>query len=107
MNMHVVFLRFSTNKLEAGAFMEAHKAWITRGLDEGVFLLVGTLQPALGGVVVAHGIGRAALDARIAEDPFVANDIVVAEVHELSPAKADPRLAFLLRDPGSTPSANP
>ena len=94
--MFIVFLRFSNNKPKAGEFMVGHNAWIARGLDEGTFILVGSLQPALGGVVIAHGIGRADLDARLAEDPFVANDIVRAEVFELSPAKADERLAFLL-----------
>lgn len=96
MTMYIVFLRFSNNKARAGELMASHNAWIARGIDEGVFLIIGSLQPALGGAVVAHGIGRAELEARIAEDPFVANDVVKAEVFELSPAKTDPRLAFLL-----------
>lgn len=32
----------------------------------------------------------------VAHAPFVANDVVSAEVVELLPNKADPRLAFLL-----------
>ena len=94
--MYIVFLRFSNNKAKAGEFMASHNAWIARGVDEGVFLVVGSLQPSLGGAVVAHGLGRAELEARLAEDPFVASDVVKAEVFELSPAKTDPRLTFLL-----------
>ena len=96
MTVYIVFLRFSNNKPRASEFMAGHNAWIRRGLDDGIFLIVGSLEPALGGVVLAQGIGRAALDARIAEDPFVANDVVKAEVLALSPANTDPRLAFLL-----------
>lgn len=94
--MYVVLLRFSANKSKAGEFMSAHNAWIKRGLDEGVFLIVGSLQPQLGGAVVAHNTTRAELEARILEDPFVAHDVVKPEVLEVSPSKADSRLAFLL-----------
>jgi uncharacterized protein YciI len=76
--------------------MPAHNEWIKRGFEEGVFLVVGSLQPQLGGAVVAHNATRAELEARVQEDPFVLHDVVQAEVLEISPSKADPRLAFLL-----------
>lgn len=98
--MFIVFLRFSTNKTKASEFMPGHNAWIARGIEDGVLLVVGSLQPALGGAVLAHGLRRADLESRVAEDPFVANDVVKAEVFELSPATTDPRLAFLLDDIG-------
>ena len=34
--------------------MDGHKEWIKRGFDDGVFVLVGSLQPSLGGGIVAH-----------------------------------------------------
>ncbi len=49
--MFVVQLRFSGKKAQAGQFMEAHKAWIKRGFDDGVFLLAGSLLPNLGGSI--------------------------------------------------------
>ncbi|MBX3207666.1 MAG: hypothetical protein KF764_21635 [Labilithrix sp.] len=76
--------------------MAAHNEWIKRGFDEGLFLLVGSLQPNLGGAVLAHNTTRAELEARVLTDPFVAHDVVKAELLEVSPSKADPRLAFLL-----------
>lgn len=96
--MFIVFLRFSTNKAKASEFMLGHNAWIARGIDDGVFLVVGSLQPGLGGAVLAHGIRRADLEARLADDPFVASDVVRAEIFEVSPAKTAPHLAFLLDD---------
>ncbi len=32
--------------------MDGHNEWIKRGFDEGVFLMVGSLQPNLGGAIV-------------------------------------------------------
>ena len=94
--MYVVLLKFSSNKGQAGQFMEAHKQWIQRGFDDGVFLLAGSLQPALGGAIVVHNTSRSTLEGRVSDDPFVAHDIVRAEIVEITPSKAQSRLEFLL-----------
>lgn len=99
--MFILLLKFSDNKDRAAEFMQAHKDWIKRGFDEGVFLLAGSLQPhasqpAAGGGILAQGASRAELEARVQQDPFVAEKVVTAEIIEIAPAKADPRMAFLL-----------
>lgn len=94
--MFVVILRFSENKSQAGAFMEGHNQWIRKGFEDGIFLMVGSLQPGLGGSVIAHGVSREVLESRVSEDPFVAENIVTAEILEIEPKKADERLSFLL-----------
>jgi uncharacterized protein YciI len=76
--------------------MAAHNQWLASGLADGVFLLVGSLQPRLGGAVVAHNTTREELDERLQADPFVEHDVVTVELFEVSPVKSDPRLAFLL-----------
>jgi uncharacterized protein YciI len=94
--MFVVLLKFAGNKGRAATFMEGHKEWIQRGIDDGVFLLVGSLQPNLGGAILAHDTALSDLQGRVAEDPFVAEDVVSAEILEITPSRADERLAFLL-----------
>jgi uncharacterized protein YciI len=94
--MFVVLLRFSANKGRAGQFMEGHREWIKRGFDDGVFLLVGNLQPSLGGGIVAHETSRSDLEGRVNADPFVEENVVSAEILEITPAKADDRLRFLV-----------
>ena len=94
--MFLVTLKFSANKAKAAQFMEGHNAWIRRGFDDGLFLLAGSLQPAAGGAVLAHNISRTDLEARVNDDPFVAEDVVRAEIMEIRPGKTDERLAFLL-----------
>jgi len=94
--MFVVLLKFAADKARAGEFMDAHKAWIKRGFDDGVFLMAGSLQPQLGGAIMAHNTSLQDLRNRVSEDPFVAENIVSADIHEITPAKADERLGFLL-----------
>lgn len=94
--MFVVLLTFGANKPKAREFMDAHNAWIKQGLDDGVFLVVGSLQPQRGGAVIAHNTSREELDARVAGDPFVVEGVVTAEILEITPGKTDPRVAFLL-----------
>ena len=94
--MFIVLLKFSSNKGQAGQFMEGHNEWIKRGLDDGVFLLVGSLQPNLGGGIVAHNTSPSDLQNRVNDDPFVAENVVSAEILEIAPSQADERLKFLL-----------
>ena len=94
--MFIVLLKFSDNKAQASQFMDGHKAWLKRGFDDGVFLLAGGLQPSLGGGIVAHNTARSDLQSRVDDDPFVAENVVSAEILEISPSRADDRLAFLL-----------
>ena len=94
--MFIVLLKFSSNKSQAGQFMEGHKEWIERGVEDGVFVLVGSLQPNLGGAIVAHNTSLPELQGRVNDDPFVAENIVSAEILEITPAKVDERLKFLL-----------
>jgi uncharacterized protein YciI len=93
--MFVVLLKFSRSKGRAGEFLDGHKQWIKRGFDDGVFLLVGNLHPSLGGAIVAHNAALPDLERRVQDDPFVAEDVVTAEILEITPSRTDARLAFL------------
>ncbi len=94
--MFIVLLKFSRNKAKAGEFMDAHNQWLKQGFDEAVFILAGSLQPGLGGSVIAHNVSKPELQARVNSDPFVAENIVSAEILEIEPKKVDERLSFLL-----------
>jgi uncharacterized protein YciI len=92
----IVLLKFSENKGQASQFMEGHKSWIKRGFDDRVFLLVGSVEPNVGGGIVAHNTSLPDLQRRVNEDPFVAERVVCAEIIQITPSKADERLQFLL-----------
>ncbi|MGO4870461.1 MAG: YciI family protein [Roseiarcus sp.] len=92
--MFIITLRFA-DKTKAPQFMDGHNAWIKRGFDDGIFLLVGSLQPNAGGAIIAGNSSRADIEARVQEDPFVTGGVVRADILEIAPGRTDERLAFL------------
>ena len=94
--MFVVLLGFADNKGNASEFMAGHNQWLKQGFDEQVFLLAGSIEPGQGGSIIAHGVSLADLEERVNADPFVAENVVRAEIIEISPKKTDGRLEFLL-----------
>jgi hypothetical protein len=50
----------------------------------------------LGGAIVAYNTSLPDLQTRVNADPFVAENVVHAEIVEIAPSKADARLQFLL-----------
>lgn len=93
--MFIVSLKFTTNRSQAGQHMQAHKDWLDRSFADGVFLVSGSIQPNLGGVIVAHGTTlpsckrwlRMTRSSRPARQCRVWRDY---------PSRADERLAFLV-----------
>ncbi|MEU4564281.1 hypothetical protein AB0F72_38360 [Actinoplanes sp. NPDC023936] len=94
--MFIVLLRFAENKAAVAEHMPGHQDWIKQGLHDQVFLLVGGIQPGLGGAVLAHNTTLPALRQRVAGDPFVEHRVVDAEILEIAPGMADERLNFLM-----------
>ncbi len=94
--MFIVFLKFGDDRARAGALMDGHNAWLARGFDDGVFALAGSLGDGQGGAILAYGESQAALEQRLGEDPFVAENVVRAEIVPVAPGKVDERLNFLL-----------
>jgi len=94
--MFVILLKFSTNKAKAGQFMERHNSWLRDGFEKGIFLLSGSVQPKAGGAVLAHNATLEEIRAIVSEDPFVAEDVVTAEIVEISASKSIPELKFLV-----------
>ena len=93
--MFIVLLPFAANRAQAAAHLDGHKAWLQQGFADGVFVFAGSLKPDRGGAILAHGIERAALEARVAADPFVAHGVVSAEILDIAAARTDARLGFL------------
>ena len=95
--MFIVLLKFAGGKERAGQFMAGHKEWLQRGFEDAVFLLAGSLEPDLGGGIVAHNTSLSDLRSRVNDDLFVREKVVSAEILEISPARAEERLKFLIK----------
>ena len=77
--------------------MDAHNAWIAKGLADEVFLCVGSLDVG-GGFILANGEENKALVQRVMKDPFVENNVVTAEVHQVHVKLTAPELAHLAKE---------
>ncbi len=94
--MFVIFLTFAGNRAEAGRHMDAHKAWIRDGIEDGVFHLVGSLSAGTGGAILAHGESREEIEKRVLRDPFVSEGVVEAQIHEFVPSLASAQMQHML-----------
>jgi len=96
--MFIITLKFSNNKSQAAQFMQEHNAWIKHGFDQGVFLLTGSIQPSLGGVIIAIGVLKQALEDIVSADPFVREDIVQPEIMEIKPSQMTEELKTIFTE---------
>lgn len=94
--MFIVRLTYLAPIAEIDALVPAHRTWVDQGFTDGVFLASGPLDPRTGGVILAHNTTRAALEARLDQDPFAKPGLVEREVVAMTVRVADPRLAFLV-----------
>lgn len=97
--MYIVFLRFGPNRSQARQWMAEHNQWIQSGIEEGIFLMAGSLDDAQGGAVLAANVTREVLMTRVQNDPFVAHGVVTAEVHAITPSRVAPQLSELAGQP--------
>ena len=74
--MHIVLLKFGPSRSQAAQWMAGHKEWIEKGINDGVFLLAGSLENAQGGALLAVKLSKAEVSARVEEDPFVKHQVV-------------------------------
>ena len=95
--MHVILLKFGDNKASASNYLEEHNDWIAKGVSDGVFQIVGSLDIG-GGFILAHGQDEQAIQDRVEADPFVKHNVVRAEVIGVDVKRTSPQLEFLLAD---------
>lgn len=96
--MFIITLKFSNNKSQASQFMQEHHAWIKHGFDQGIFLLTGSIQPNLGGVIIAVGVSKQVLEDIVSADPFVREDIVRPEIMEIKPSQMTEQLKTIFAE---------
>lgn len=89
--MFVILLRYTAPVDQVNAVRPAHVAWLQQHLAEGTLLVAGRRDSGDGGVLLARG-SRAAVDAMVAGDPYVAGGVAAAEVIAFAPTLAAPGL---------------
>jgi uncharacterized protein YciI len=80
--MFVIELIYKFDLAEIDAAMKPHVAWLDRHYKDGTFVASGRKVPRDGGIILATAPDRAAVEAIVAEDPFVARGLAEARVIE-------------------------
>lgn len=91
--MYVVTLSYTAPEAEVAALRERHRDWLDTCYADGMMLASGIKATRDGGVLLVPGMGRAALDALLAADPFALGGVAVYEVVEFAATKTAAALA--------------
>lgn len=96
--MFVVLLTYTVPLEQIDRLGPDHRAWLKTCYDDGIFLASGPQQPRSGGAILAHGLTREELEARLAHDPFAQAGAATYQIIKVGVRLADPRLAFLVEE---------
>lgn len=88
--MFVVTLTYQRPLEEIDALMSQHVAWLKRHYASGLFIASGRQVPRVGGIILARSGARAALEAALAEDPFVKRGAARFDMLEFTPSMTAP-----------------
>ena len=80
--MFVIELVYKVDLPQIDAAMKPHVAWLDRHYKDGTFIASGRKVPRDGGIILAIASDRAAIEAIVREDPFVARGLAEARVIE-------------------------
>ena len=80
--MFVIELTYKRPLAEIDAAMPSHVRFLKKHYATGTFLVSGRKIPRDGGVILAVGESKAAIEALIRDDPFVSNGLAEARVIE-------------------------
>jgi len=80
--MFIIELIYKANLAEIDAHMKPHMRFLKTHYDAGTFLLSGRKIPRDGGIIIAAGANREAIEAIARQDPFVANGLADVRVIE-------------------------
>jgi uncharacterized protein YciI len=85
--MFVITLRYVAELERIDAALRAHTDWVDGQYDAGVFVASGAKVPRTGGVILAAGLERPELEARLALDPFRQQGLAEYDIVEFTPRR--------------------
>lgn len=83
--MFIILLHYLQPITVVEMHLAEHRAFLDRHFSAGHFVASGPQVPRIGGVILARGLSRLALDQVLAEDPFHRERIAQYQVIEFDP----------------------
>ena len=97
--MYVLFIKPKKSPQENQPVFPAHSEFLNTYLESGKFILTGGLTDRPAGMVLANVASRDELQAMLAEDPFVREQVAEYEIIEFKPSRYHESLASLIAHP--------
>ncbi|MFE4059116.1 YciI family protein [Streptomyces sp. NPDC059096] len=91
--MFVLELTYTAPLDRVEPLLGAHVDWLDASYGTGVFIASGRKVPRDGGVILAAGDDRAAIERLVATDPFVTGGVCAYRITEFTATKTAPGLA--------------
>ena len=95
--MFVVMLHYLQPLAVVEKHIAEHRDYLDRHYAAGHFIASGPQVPRIGGVILATGMAREALDEILADDPFYREGVAQYQVVEFEATKSVPELVPLGR----------
>jgi len=94
--MFVIELNYKVPLTEIDQAMRAHVAFLNKHYAAGTFLISGRKVPRDGGVILAVGSSREAIESLMKEDPFCARGLAECRVIEFRASQRSSNLQKLI-----------
>ena len=91
--MFIIALTYTAPLEQVEQHLAAHRQFLDKHYQSGVFLFSGRKEPRTVGIIVARAASRAEIGRIIGEDPFHQAGIADYEITEFIPVKTAPDLA--------------
>lgn len=99
--MFILELSYKADLASIDAAMKPHVAYLKKHYAAGTFLVSGRKVPRDGGVILAVGADRAAIEAIASEDPFVARGLADVRIVEFRASQRAENIQELVELHGS------
>lgn len=99
--MFIIELAYKADLAEIDGAMKSHMAFARTHYASGTFVVSGRKVPRDGGIIIAVGPDRAAIEAIANEDPFVAKGLADVRVIEFRASQHAKNIAELVEKHGS------
>lgn len=98
MPMFIINITYIASLEKIDAHMKEHMVFLNACYREGLFIVSGRKIPRTGGIILAHGSSKEAIEALMKNDPFVAHGLATFEVIEFQSSQTHPDLKKFFKD---------
>ena len=86
-SLFIISIRYLVPLDKIDTTMPQHVAWLNKHYEKGEFLVFGRQVPRTGGIIIARGENRKAVEKMAKEDPFVKKKMATIDIVEFSASK--------------------